>query len=371
MDLPIGFVRFHKNKFFNYQLNRLHALGYVSKNDIMDAANHIHSFSDYVFTFKSLGEKMFEKGDLKKASCYYRAAEFFEKPGSKEKIETYNRHIDLFFKAFANEGVERLKIPFNNSYLHAYRVPAKGDKKGTILGMGGFDSTIEEFYSLWRGVADSGYEIVAFEGPGQGGTLRNYNIPFDHAYEKPVKAILDFLSLDTAGMIGMSMGGYWAIRAAAFESRIKFVIAAPPVYDWLELTHSFNKWLVKVLLKMPRIMNAMVKMKMSVKTLNHTVKHTLFITHKSKPIDAVQWMLGMNKDFLHSEKITQDVLLLVGENDAFQPPKLTRKQAKALVNASSVTIRIFTKEENADQHCQIGNIGLLIKEVNQWTLSKR
>ncbi len=366
MDLPIGFVHFHSNTFFNYQLNRLHALGYVSKEELLEAAKRIRNFSDYVSTFKSMGEEQLRKNHLKKASYYFRAAEFFEETGSQEKVDTYNRHIQLFFQAFSEEGVEQLKIPYQQSFLHAFKVPAQGIKKGTILAMGGFDSTIEEFYAIWKGIAVPGYEVVAFEGPGQGGTLRNYNLPFDHAYEKPVRAILDYLDIDSAGILGMSMGGYWAIRAAAFEPRIKYIIAAPPVYDWMEMTHSFNKWLVKLLLKIPRVMNAMVKMKMSVKTLNHTVKHTLYITQKSQPIEAVRWMLGMNKNFLHSEKITQDVLLLVGEHDAFQPPKLTRKQEKALINASSITTRVFTKEEKADQHCQMGNIGLLISIINNW-----
>lgn len=61
-----------------------------------------------------------------------------------------------------------------------------------------------------------------------------------------------------------------------------------------------------------------------------------------------------------------DVLLLAGENDAFQPLILLEKQKEALVNAKSVTERVFTKSEHADQHCQIGNIGLVSQVMVDW-----
>jgi hypothetical protein len=52
--------------------------------------------------------------------------------------------------------------------------------------------------------------------------------------------------------------------------------------------------------------------------------------------------------------------------DSFQPPSLTRAQAKALTAARSVTVRMFTKSEDADQHCQIGNIGLACRVLTTW-----
>jgi dienelactone hydrolase len=74
----------------------------------------------------------------------------------------------------------------------------------------------------------------------------------------------------------------------------------------------------------------------------------------------------MNADHLGSAQVTQDVLLMCGEHDSFQPPSLTRAQAKALTAARSVTVRIFTKAEDADQHCQIGNIGLACRVLTTW-----
>lgn len=162
------------------------------------------------------------------------------------------------------------------------------------------------------------------------------------------------------------MGGYWVMRAAAFEKRIKKVIAMPPVYDWMELTHTFNRKLVDWMLGYPKMMNFFVRLKMNLAILRHSIRHTLFITGKAEPVDAVRWMLGMNKEHLNSKAIHQDVFLMGGKNDAFQPPKLLHKQKEALVNARSVEIRIFTKAEQADQHCQIGNFSLAMEAVLRW-----
>ena len=228
----------------------------------------------------------------------------------------------------------------------------------------GFDAFIEEFYSIWKHFADKGYDFIAFEGPGQGGSRRLYNQYFDHDYEKPTKAVLDYFQVNDVTALGVSMGGYWIIRAAAFEKRISKVIAMPPLYDWLEMTNSFNAMLAKWFLNYKGLTSFFVKMKMNIGTLKHTINNALFIQNKVEPYQAVEWTMGMNKEPICSHLINQDVLLMAGENDAFQPLILLQKQA--LINAKSVSTRIFRKEEYADQHCQIGNLNIALETMSNW-----
>ena len=370
MNLPVGYFKFHKDAFINYQLNRWHSLGFVRKDEIEKIGKEIKTFDDYVHGFMQLGDKALAENRLQNAAFYYRAAEFLVDPEDTRKIPLYNKFQELFYRAFADDGIEQHKVPYAGGFLPAMRLTPKGVKKGTLVAFGGFDSFIEDFYCMWDFFAEAGYEVIAFEGPGQGGALRTYGIPFDHDWEKPTAAILDHFKVNDATLLGVSMGGYWGIRAAAFEKRITRVIALPPVYDWMEMAGGFNRGLVDRLLKMRGLMNWMVKMKMSNGKLKHTINQTLFLTKKSEPIDAVEWMMGMNKDHLHSERVTQDVLLAGGEHDAFQSPMLMEKQRKALVNAKSVTVRVFTKAEHADQHCQIGNIGLALQVMLDWMEEK-
>lgn len=83
-------------------------------------------------------------------------------------------------------------------------------------------------------------------------------------------------------------------------------------------------------------------------------------------MDATDVLLRFSEGNLHSDKVLQDVLILTGEEDHFIPLKMHYKQVKALKNARSLMARIFTKEEQAQNHCQIGNIGLALNVMNKW-----
>jgi pimeloyl-ACP methyl ester carboxylesterase len=67
--------------------------------------------------------------------------------------------------------------------------------------------------------------VIAFEGSGQGVARALAGLTFDHDWEKPVNAVLDHLDIESAALIGISMGGYWALRAASRERRITKVVA--------------------------------------------------------------------------------------------------------------------------------------------------
>ena len=232
---------------------------------------------------------------------------------------------------------------------------------------GGFDSLIEEFYAIWQRLAHAGFDVIAFEGPGQGGARILGGLTFDHDWEKPVGAVLDHFRLQSAALVGISMGGYWALRAAGREPRIDRVVSWPPVYDWLRRLPSTARTPVGTMLRHRQFMRWSVRTRARlVPTLRFIVNQTLYLIDSDDPADVVDWFLNMNPDHLGSERVSQDVLLLCGEHDAFQPPALTRSQAKALTAARSVTVRMFTEAEHAAQHCQIGNLDLACRVLTTW-----
>jgi len=369
--LPVGFERFHRRAFINYQLNRAHALGYAEPDELRKAAAKIRSREDCVAVFESLSARAAAAGRFRNATSYLRVAEFFTPPSSAEKVPRYRRYRQLFDIAFANSGAVRHEVPYAGAALPAYHYPAVGRQRGSVLIHGGFDSLIEEFFAIWERIAAAGFDVVAFEGPGQGGARALGGLTFDHDWEKPVAAVLDHFGLETAGLVGISMGGYWALRAAGREPRIDRVVAWPPVYDWLHRVPGALRGATRAMLRRRRFMRWNVRVRTRlIPTLRQVVDQALYLVGRTDPMDAVDWFLGMNAAHLGSERITQDVLLLCGEHDAFQPPVLTRAQAAALTAARSVTVRTFTTAEHADQHCQMGNLDLACRVVTAWLTAK-
>jgi len=84
----------------------------------------------------------------------------------------------------------------------------------------------------------------------------------------------------------------------------------------------------------------------------------LYIADAKEPIEATDMMLQLNEKNFNSDLVKQDVLILTGREDHFIPFKMHNMQVRALTNARSVATRVFTKEKPAQNHCQIGNIGL-------------
>lgn len=370
---PVGYEKFHKKQLFNFQLNRPYSFGYARFEDLKEVGQKIKTFTNWKNEMLLLAEKAISEGRLMNAAFYCRAAEFYTKSNNPEKTLLYNRFIELFYKAFKNAGIERHQVPYENAFLSSIRIPPSDTKKGTIVIHGGFDSFIEEFYSLMKYFSNYGFEVIGFEGPGQGATLRKYGIPITIEWEKPTKAILDYYQLDNVTMIGLSMGGWLCLRASAFENRIKRVIASGHAIDYMKsmpsILRSIHIWCIN---NWPNFMDRMANMKFENKEnlASWMVDHMKYITMKSKPMDALDLYLQLNETNIHSELVKQDVLILTSKNDHFVPLKMHEMQMNALVNAKSVTGRIFTKEEHAENHCQSGNIELALETMSEWILKR-
>lgn len=365
--LPVGFERFHRRAFINYQLNRAHALGFVDRDELLSAATQVRGMDDCAAVFETLSNRAAAEDRHRQAAGYARIAEFFTPPRSVEKTARYRRYLQLFDTAFG-AGLTRHNIPYGGASLPAYSLPASGPRNGgTVLLHGGFDSLIEEFFPICQRIAAAGFQVIAFEGPGQGGARTLNGLTFDHDWEKPVGAVLDHFRLDQAALVGISMGGYWALRAAGREPRIHRVVAWPPVYDWLYRLPRVARGPVRGMVRRRGFMRWSVRTRARLfPTLRVVVDQVLYMLNSDDPADVAEWFLGMNATHLGSGRVNQDVLLMVGENDAFQPPALARAQARALVAARSVTTRVFTRAENADQHCQMGNVELACAVLTTW-----
>lgn len=366
---PVGYHKFHKKQVFNFQLNRWHSIGYARFEDMKEVGQKVNTLGDWKIEMIKLADKALAEKRFLNAAIYYRSAEFYIIKEDIEKEDLYAKFTKLFYQYVKDENFERTKVPYAGSFLPVIKMQAVGSKKGTIVMHGGFDSFVEEWFFMLKYLSEYRYEVIAFEGPGQGAALKTYGIPLDIEWEKPVKAVLDHFNLNDVTLLGLSMGGWYCLRAAAFEPRIKRVIASGHSIDYMRsmpniiyqmhmfFVNKFRNYTNKMMLK------SVDKAK---GIQDWVIGNLMYITKKEAPIDAFEIWLQLNKENLHSELVKQDVLYLTGKNDHFVPFKMHDLQLKALTNVKSLTDIVFTKESHAQNHCQIGNIKLSLDTMINW-----
>ena len=364
---PVGYHRFHKTQFFNFTLNRWYSIGQARYEDMLAARKNITKYEDWKPEMIRIAEQAEREDRLMNAAIYYRSAEFYTLYQDPDKEVLYDKFGNLFYQAFAGDQIQRHEIPYEGGYLPSIRVPQVGEKKGSIVMHGGYDSFLEEWYLMLKYLARKGYEVIGFEGPGQGAALIKAELAFDTAWEKPTAAVLDYFDLEDVTLFGLSMGGWLCLRAAAFEPRIKRVVASGHAIHYMDIVPAAIGWMFEFFMRYENFFNrsAFKKMERNPRMM-WEIGNTMRITKSDTPFEGAQLNLNLSRENMHADKIAQDVLFISGQDDHFIPIKLHNHQVNALVNAKSVTDRIFTKEEHAQNHCQVGNIGLLLDTMIQW-----
>ena len=96
------------------------------------------------------------------------------------------------------------------------------------------------------------------------------------------------------------------------------------------------------------------------------ISHLMYVLDLDEPMAALEFAFELNEENLHSDVVKQDVLILASREDHFIPFRLHHQQLRRLNAARSVTDRVFTREDHAQNHCQIGNIGLALQVMREW-----
>lgn len=157
-----------------------------------------------------------------------------------KKVAAYGKGMRHFYFP-----AERLEVPFQGVTLPGYlRLPRNGGKGPfpCLICFGGLDSTKEDFYPFENLCLERGLATFTFDGPGQGETWARRKM--GEGFEAAVSAVLDFLErrpeVDARrlGILGRSMGGYFAPRAAALDPRVRACVSFGGTYDlshWAEI----------------------------------------------------------------------------------------------------------------------------------------
>ena len=369
-----GYRDLHPDPTFNYELNRW--LGALPELAEPSAARHIVSIADWVRTMLSRATHAAAADQDLEAAFFYRAAEFYMDPDEPSKAEAYASFRRHFGLARPDLEERRTLVPFDGGSLPVIDLPARNDEcLDVVLLHGGFDSFLEEFIDWAEVLNENGLRVLLFEGPGQGAALREHGLTMAPDWERPVSAVLDHFSVSQCTIIGVSLGGYLAPRAAAFEQRIKRVVTLDVLDDFFDCfiarapgfgraLRALTDWNLRTLT------NRLVATAAARQPhLGWTFRHGQDVSGASDPFDFIRWTRSLSTANF-SNRITQDVLLLAGSEDHIVPVHQLWRQAAHLTSARSVTVRLFTQADQGHQHCQIGNVKLALDETIQWIGSR-
>ncbi|MFG2226296.1 alpha/beta hydrolase family protein [Streptomyces sp. NPDC048644] len=305
-----------------------------------------------------------------RASNYYRTAEFFlhGDPGDPRIRTAYDKSIDAYhrFVDLSGPTIERVEVPYENTTLPGYFYPSPLPGRQPLIVMhNGFDGTAEELRFLGALAAqERGYHVLCFDGPGQPGTRHSQGLLFRPDWENVVGPVIDYalgrpeVDPDKISLYGASLGGELCVRAAAFEPRLKAVIANDGVYDLGAFAMKFvggdraEAERALTAESAPETDAAIAAVMRSNPSARWAFEHGQFVMGGATPREFAARMLDYHLRDGIAERVTCAVLVCEAADDLFfdgQP-----EQVHNALTTSDKTLLRFTEEEGADAHCHFG-----------------
>ncbi|GAA4395260.1 alpha/beta hydrolase family protein [Tsukamurella soli] len=314
-----------------------------------------------------------------RASNYFRTAGLFAMgtPVDPRLIAAHTREVEAFRQgaALLAHPPTIVQVPYEGSSLPGYFFPAADDDepRPTVILTNGYDGTAEELY-FTNGAAslERGYNVLAFDGPGQGAMILDDGVPFRPDWENVITPVVDFLEQQVTvapkriALIGLSFGGYLAPRAATVEHRLAACISDCGPYDLFDATASrLPGFLAKQLPDgnpaLLRLLDRLVKGVMGRPTAGWALRRNLMVHGLTDPMEffrlAPQYTLKGIED-----RIQCPTFVCSAENDdlSINAPKLHH----ALTCAKEYVQ--FAAADGAGEHCESGARTLFHRRAFDW-----
>ncbi len=297
---------------------------------------------------------------LYRASLYTSQAERLQSPFWEGRNAAYQKSIDLLLQhvQLSDVPLTAVEVPFGDTSLPGYFYAAEETEPGVrppvVVQWNGLDSTKEMMYysGFPQMLARRGISTLMVDTPGSGEALRLRDLHAQFDTEGWATACVDYLETradvdaDRVGLVGWSLGGYYAPRAAAFEKRIRLVVAWGGNHDW-----------------------AAVQRRRLDREGENPVPH--YWHH-------VQWVFGANsmEDFLEKsdrmtldgvvDQITVPFLITHGAGDRQIPVSYAQRSYEQAVASPKRELRIFDEPEGGTEHISIDNMPYVAGYIADW-----
>jgi len=339
-------------------------------------AERIRSIADQCL---SCGNRVSARKAFLRAADYFATSAIFI-DGTKDPsrgVLAWKQHRACWdrFCAHMDPPAETVSIPYESSAMPGYlfRPEDTGGPWATVIFNNGSDGPTS---GMWKsGVAaalERGYAALVFDGPGQNAMLWLHNVPFRHDWENVVTPVVDFLAerddVDPTriALSGVSQGGYWILRALAFEHRIAAGIADPGVMD------VSTSWLGELPKEMLELLDGGLErefdqaMHEELAEAGDVVRQTL--EWRAKPYGARSHyhLYEMVRQYNLRDVVTQiecPVFIADPDDEQFWPGQ-PREVYDALVCPR--TIVRFTADEGSNWHCEPKARSLYDQRMFDW-----
>jgi dienelactone hydrolase len=293
-----------------------------------------------------------------RAAVYVSQAERMQSASAPNRNAIYQHCLDLMQKSFdlVDPATTRVAVPFEGSVLPAYFTSAskEGEAAPVMIMWNGLDSTKEHMYTqgFCHEMAARGISTLMVDCPGSGEALRFHDLKARVETEDWARACVDYLETradvdpDRIGLVGWSLGGYYAPRAAAFEKRLKLVVAWGANHNWGEVQ---KKRLERE----------------GENPVPHYWEHVLWVWGEG---DVDTFISNAERVHLNGvvEQITCPFLITHGQNDRQISVDYAHQSYDQAVNSPKRELRIFTPEEGATEHVGLDHMPHVAAYTADW-----
>jgi dienelactone hydrolase len=309
------------------------------------------------------GHKLTAASCFMRATRYYQTGERFIQPRSQRSMDVYARAVTLFKDAAAmirRPRIEPVEVPYENTSLPALLVHPDREATGArpapaMIFFDGFDVTKELQYGY--GIPDlaaRGVGCLIVDGPGNGESVRFRNLPLIAETENYATPAYEYLAArdefdpTRIGVMALSLGGYYAPRAAALEPRFACCVAWGAQWDYHEI------W--------ARRLEELFSGK--VLSLSVPPEHLQWVLGVSDRAAALKKLEGFRLDGI-VQKMACPFLLLHGAGDEQIPLELAEKLFEA-AGSKQKALKVFGRDEGGFHHCQVDNITIGVHYMFDW-----
>ena len=295
------------------------------------------------------------------ANYLYTAMYFCDGMGAPEKmLPTWRDSRAATDNAFALLGrpVEHVRIPYERTTMPGYFIKpdARNVKRPLFVMVNGSDGSITDMWAQGgKSAIERGYNVLIFDGPGQGAMLWLQHTSFRYDYEAVVTPVVNYAlkrpDVDPKRMVlqGISQGGYWVPRALAFERRFAAAVADPGVVD---VSTTFWAQLSAPLVSM---LNNGQKAQFDQVMRGLPPKIAAGLAFRARPYGFTSYfdLWQSVKQYALAgvvDRITTQLFIANPDNEQFWPGQ--PKQLYGMLPTARKVLVPFTVAEGADRHCE-------------------